>query len=515
MRAVLMAFVLAACSGSSSGPPSGPTLPPPAAPPAAPTDVAKADPPPKKEPPKPALPPDPEPWRNQRPAAGPPVSFTPPKIVQTKLENGIPVYVVENRAVPLVAVQVIVRAGSSADPQDQHGVAAFTANLMDEGAGKLGALAIAEKKDALGTNLVTSAAPDYSTALVDTLTENLGASLDLLADVVVRPRFEQAEVERVRNEVLNDLRQIKDSGPRSAQNVLVAKAYGAAHPYGHLPAGTKEGVEKLGPEQVKAFHAAHWRPENAAIVVVGDVTAKAVTAELQKRFGAWKGVGDVKKLAPSEGAPVAKSRVVYLVDRPGAQQGDVLIGAPALSRLDPDWITVEVMNRVLGGSFYSRINLNLREDKGATYGARSGFTSAIGPGLFTAGGGMVLDKTILAINETLKEIEGLSSRPATEEELRRARDAATLGLAARFETNASIAGAVAEIVVFGLPLDYYETYVARVQAVDATAVTAAAKKWLAGAAAHVVVVGPAATLEKDLAKVGKVVRVDAYGASSK
>jgi zinc protease len=205
---------------------------------------------------------------------------------------------------------------------------------------------------------------------------------------------------------------------------------------------------------------------------------------------------------------------VYLVDRPAAQQGDVLVGHPGLSRLDPDWISVEVMNRMLGGTFASRINMNLREDKGATYGARSRFDPALGKGLFAAGGAMVLDRTALAVSELVKEVGGLETRPPDEAELRRARDAATLGLASRFETNAAIADAVSDVVAYDLPLDYYTRYVELVQDVTPDAITAAAKKWLHPERLAIVVVGPADRLEKDLApkKLGPIERRDPFGA---
>jgi zinc protease len=505
----LSALVATACPGPSPEPIT-PTLPPPGAPP--PPATGTPAPAPKPSPPA-AETPDPEPWRAKQPASGAPVKFTPPKIERVALKNGIPVYVVENHGLPLVVVQVLVKAGAGANPQGKEGLASFTANLMDEGAGKLSALQIADRKDSLGATLVVDADVDESAATVDSLADKLGPSLDLLADVVLRPRFEQAEIDRVKSDVVNEIKRMKDSGPLTASNVLDMIVYGPNHPYAYPLLGTEASVSSLTRDDLAGFHAAYWHPGNAALIVAGDITPKEAVAALEKRFGAWKAGPQAKKAPQVPPAPDHPMRRIYVVDRPRAEQGDVLVGFPGLSRLDEDWIAVEVMNRILGGMFSSRINMNLREGKGATYGARSRFSSTLGQGRFSAGGAMVLDRTTLAVSELVKELEGMTSRPASEAELRRAKDAATLGLAARFETNGAIADAVGEVVVYDLPLDYYTQYVQMVQAVGPEAVTEAARKWLKPGRAAIVVVGPVDKLRKELAgtKLGSIEKRGPYG----
>jgi predicted Zn-dependent peptidase len=376
----------------------------------------------------------------------------------------------------------------------------MTADVLDEGAGGRDALALSDAVDFLGARLDTSAGWDASTVRLRVPVARLREALPLMADVALRPDFPEKDLERLRKEALTDLLQARDEPGRIASRALAEAVFGRGHRYGRPRTGDAASIASFTVAQLRAFHSARYTPDRSTLVVVGDVTA-AVLSELEGAFGAWARPAAVVPLPVVAPPAQLEGRTVCLVDKPGAAQSALRLGRVGPSWGAPGYPAAEVMNTLLGGSFTSRLNDNLREQHGYAYGADSGFQRFRVGGLFVAASDVQTDKTAPAVTELLKELSRIRT-PATPEEVERARSYAALGYAGEFETTALVAGHMIEKVVYDLPGGFFEEFVPKALAVDGAALQKAAAAAVDPARTAIVVVGDRSKVEAPLAGLG-------------
>jgi zinc protease len=426
------------------------------------------------------------------PSAAPSVDLPDP--VRMRLPNGMSVLYVRQPELPVVSATLVIRgAGSSEEPASGPGLASFTANMLDEGAGGLNALELSDRIDLLGATLSTFAGTDAAQVSLYTLAANFERALPLMADVVVRPDFPGNEVDRLRTERLTALVRARDEAPSIANTAFATLVYGAGHPYGRSP--TQESTRALTRDAVAAYHAAAYRPENATLVLVGDVDPAAMQPLVERAFGAWRASGAAPALAPVAEPPVGRT-TVYLIDRPGSAQSEIRIGHPGVPRDHPDYYALTVMNTLLGGSFTSRLNTNLRETHGWTYGAGSGYSMLRGAGPFSARSGVQTMATDSSLVEFFRELGRLRDEPVPAEELAKARAYVALRLPDQLETTSSVAGQLAALEIYGLDASFFDTFIERVMAVTAADVQRVARQHVRPENSVVVVVGDRARIEE-------------------
>jgi zinc protease len=366
------------------------------------------------------------------------------------LANGLQVIAVPRHAAPIVALQLVVRSGSDADPPALAGLAAATADMLDEGAGERDALTVARDLEALGAELFLGASRDGSMLSLSVPSPGFEPALAIAADVVMRPRLAEADWARVQNDRLTSLVQRRDQPEAVAVLVADRVLFGDEHPYGRPTAGYERTVKAITAADVRRHHEKFWRPNNASLVLVGDFAAEGLRARLERAFGSWKR-GSVPALRP---LPARKQRPrLVLVDKPGAPQTVLRLVGPGAARSSPDRPSLSLLATVLGGSFTSRLNFNLREQKGYTYGAGSNFQFLRRPGPFTAAASVFTKVTDAALGEFLKELGALRTAEVTAEELTKARAMLQQGLAESLSTTGGTARTFAEVALYGLPLD--------------------------------------------------------------
>ncbi len=441
-------------------------------------------------------------------ADGPPAAGTPPvasfpELQRAKLSNGLEVVLAERHATPLVSLRLLVDAGFAADQYASPGTASLAMDMLDEGTESRTSLEISDEAQRLGARIGSGSNLDVSLLTLSALKANLQASLELFADVALDPSFPQAELERLKKMQLARIRQEKSSPVGMALRVFPALLYGSGHAYGtpYTGSGTEEAVAALTREDLIRFHRTWFKPNNATLVVVGDTTMAEIKPELEQLFEGWKkGEVPVKNLAAVE----HKDKVqIYIVDRPGSIQSIIFAGHVAPPRANPHEVAISTMNDILGGTFTSRINMNLREDKHWSYGSQSLIVDARGQRPFIAFAPVQTDKTRESMIEVKKEIEGIrSQRPVSEDELNTAKDRLTLQLPGSWETIGELSGAIEEIVRFGLPDGYYAQYPTEVRALDLEDVSEAAKSVLQPERLVWVVVGDRQKIEPGLRDLG-------------
>lgn len=434
------------------------------------------------------------PDRGTPPKPGAPPALKLPPIHKQTLANGLPVWIVEQHEVPLAQINLIVRAGSGADPAGKFGVASMTAAMLDEGAGTRSALELADAIEFVGAQLSTTSTFDYSAVRLSTPVAQLGEALPLMADVVARPTFPAAELERLRKERLTRLLQARDDPAAIVEMAFPRLVFGTTHRYGTPAAGGTSDTKALALADLQEFHRAHYRPENATLLVVGDVTPAKVLPLLERAFGGWKGTGAAGTNPAIPAATQLNARQIYLIDKPGAAQSQIRIGWVGVPRATPDYPTLQVLNTILGGSFTSRLNTNLRETHGYSYGAFSGFEERISPGAFSARAGVQTDKTAEALKEFFNEFTAILA-PIPADEIDKARNYVALGFPAEFESTGDLAQKMEEQVVHNLPDEYFPSYVRAVVQVTGPGVEKAAARYVQPDKFAVVVVGDRKVIE--------------------
>ncbi|MEQ1897326.1 MAG: pitrilysin family protein [Vicinamibacterales bacterium] len=435
------------------------------------------------------------PDRTTPPVPGPPPALKVPAIQKRTLTNGVPVWIMESHEVPLVQVNLVVLAGSADDPAGQFGLANLTATMLDEGAGSRSSIEIADTIDGLGATLAAASAVDSSGVRLNVPVGKLTAALPVMADVALRPRFPPADLERVRQERLTSLLQARDEAASLAALAFSRAVFGPTHRYGTGTMGTAANVKAFTREDLVAFHSTRYVPARAAFLVVGDVKPETLMPLLQQHFGTWAGKGAPRASLPVP-PQVAKRRVV-IVDKPGAPQSQIRIGWVGVPRSTADFFPLEVMNTMLGGSFTSRLNANLREEHGYSYGAYSAFDMRRVAGYFSAQAGVQTDKTAEAVKEFFNEFAHITTFESAE--LTRTKNNIALGYPAEFETSTQLSRKLEDVLVHRLADDYFDRYIGRVQAVTGEQVQKAALRHLDASRFVVVVVGDKAKIEAGLA----------------
>ncbi len=400
--------------------------------------------------------------RTKPPELGPPPRVALPPIVTRELPNGLKLMIVEQHELPLADFVLLVGSGSTTDPTSKTGVANLTSAMLREGTATRKSLEIADQIAFLGINLSPSSSWESSTLSLHTPTAQLDSALALFADVALHPSFPANEFERIRKSRLTDLIRLKDQGPAIANLAFPAIIYGSGHPYGAATLGTETSVKSLSVTDLQNYYQANFKPNNATLIIVGDVSPSQIEQKINAVFGGWQR-GDVSPLTYAD-PPKAGTTTIYLIDKPGAAQSSFRIGAVGVPRSTKDYFALSVMNTILGGSFSSRLNQNLRETRGYTYGASTRFDMRRAAGPFSASAEIVAAKTDSALLEFMKELNAIRQTvPPTE--LSRAKRFLQLQLPGNFETTQDIGFQLVPVALYGLPLDYYNNYVQNIEAV--------------------------------------------------
>lgn len=437
----------------------------------------------------------PRPASTTPPALGAPKPLVLPRMVERTLPNGLRLVIVEQHELPIVDVTLVVRSGSEADPAGKKGLATMTANLLDQGAGGRDALAIAEQVGFLAIRLATQSTFDRSTVSLHSTRASLDSAMALMADVVLRPTFAQADFDRNRNARLTALLQEADRGPALADRAFAAIVYGGDHPYGNSVSGTRETVEGITRDDVAAFWRTWYRPNNATLVMVGDLTVAEAERRARDAFGGWTRAEVPTVAATTPGAPGATG--IYIVDKPRAAQSSFRIGSVGVARSTSDYYPLMVMNTALGGSFTSRLNQNLRETKGYTYGAGSSFSMRRMAGPFLASAEVATANTDSALFEFMKELRGIREG-VSDTELAKTKRYLQLGYADRFEATSDIAAQIAGLVPYDLPLSTLGAFDAGIGRVTGADVRRVANTYLDPSKLTIVIAGDRATIEPKL-----------------
>lgn len=448
--------------------------------------------------------------RTKPPTLGPLRELTLPPVITRELPNGLKLVIVEHHEIPVADFVLLVGTGAEADPANKAGVATLTALLLQEGAGKRTSLEIADQEAFLGASIFTNSGWDASTVRLHTPTAQLDSALALFADVAMRPTFPEAELERLRQIRLTGLLQAKDRPTVIADQAYASILYGADHPYGRSLTGTEASTRAIRHADIRNFFRTYYRPNNATLIVVGDVQPDDIERRVRQLFGGWER-GNVPSTTLRE-PPAASTTAIYLIDKPGAPQSSFRIGSVGVPRSTDDYFALLVMNTALGGTFTSRLNNNLRETKAYTYGAGSGFAMRRAAGPFTARAEIVGAKTDSALVEFMKELRAIRDT-MPREELEKTKRYIQLQLPGDFETTGNIASQLVPLVLYGLPLDYYDTYVQRIAAVSQADVQRVAQRYIDPSKMAVVIVGDRRSVEPMLRslEIGEVMIRDISG----
>ena len=440
--------------------------------------------------------------RTRLPAVGPDPTFSLPAFERAMLSDGVQVMAAGHHRAPVLTLLLLLPVGAAADPPDQPGLAALTADLFDEGSAALSDVELHRALMRIGGRLSTEVWSDATVVGLTTLSRHAREGLRLLFEIAVRPRFDPADVARVRDLRINRIRQLRRSAAAVADRVFVEALY-RSHPYGHPAIGTEAALRALGPAEVADFHRRWYLRRPWTLVAVGDLAPEALLAEVARAWdeGALAD-GGAPPAAPPPAPPPVTRRMVF-AEREGAVQSEIRLGHAGVPRTSPDYYALSVLNMVLGGQFVSRVNLNLREDKGYTYGARTSFDWRVGRGPFSLQVGVQTAATLDALREAVREIaEVRGPRPPSPRELETARAALTRGFPRSFETAFQVARAGMRIALHGLPDDHYTRFVQRILAVGADDVLRAAQRHLRPDELLAVVVGSRPDVLGELAGLG-------------
>lgn len=434
--------------------------------------------------------------RSRLPVAGPSHPFRFPPIEKSLLPSGLRVWTVQHLSIPVVTLMLLVRRGAADDPPGKEGLAALTVDMLDEGSEGRSAIEMHEALARIGAQLDSDIGPDSVLLTVTALGRFTDRALAILADMAARPTLAGTDFERVRQLRLHRLTQLRDLPGAVADRTFARLLYGS-HPYGHTSLGGEQSLVSMTADDVRLFHASTIRPSETTLIAVGDCEHEELQRLAAAAFDGWVGSA-AAGVAPAADPPVPSR--LSVVPRPGAPQSELRIGHIAAARDTPDYHALVAANMVLGGQFVSRINLNLREDKGFTYGARTAFDFRRMPGPFLLQVSVQTTATAQAIRESLGEIAGIrGARPVTQEELALGAAALTRGYARNFETAEQVARAVTQIALYDLPDSYFEEFVPEIERLTPDDLTAAAARHLHPDRLTTLVVGDLDQFSGDLA----------------
>ena len=448
-----------------------------------------------------------EPWRNTVPSPGPAPTTSVPPVQRFKLANGLVVWLVESHRLPMLSASLVSRLGSASDPPDRPGLTDLATGTLDRGTNHRDALGLSGELEAAGATLTNDTGKDETWLSASALTSHAPAALAILADAARNPTFPADEVDRVRDADLVALRQSRDNVDTIAETVAAREVFGRGHPYGHRPTGTEDGLRAATIDDLRRAHDQAFTPATTALVLAGDVTAAQARTLADEAFGSWAGTpasgattggtGPSGGTGPPTPGPSPENRIL-LVDRPGASQTALVLAAPGIARADPDYERLLVTNQVFGGGFSSRLNQNLRETKGYTYGAYSRLDTYRGAGLLTITMDVQTPSTADAVGETRREAATLTASGVTADELGRAKQWLAGSVPSLFATRADTLKTLETLYVQDLPADYYQTRPARLAGITAADVAAVARRRFQPGAFTVVAVGDRAAIEAPL-----------------
>ena len=434
------------------------------------------------------------------PKPGPNPKFALPSIDKQKLSNGLDVWIVRQSELPIVSMNLVLKSGGTADPQDRAGLASFTASLLNTGTKTRSAVDISNGLQSIGASLNAGSGWDAANVSLSTLTRNLDPALDIYADVVTNPIFPESELETLRRRALIGLLQRKDNPNAIANVVYNTLLYGKDHPYGKSLTGNETSIKGVSRAEIEKFYQTYYRPNNATLIVVGDTDAKTLMPKLEKAFAGWK-PAEVPQVAVPQAVTFDRPGI-YVVDKPGAAQSVLTIGQIGVSRDNPDFFPLQVMNSILGGQFSARVNMNLREEKGYTYGARTGWSFRRGAGPFEASADVQTAVTKESVMEFMKELNGIRGAiPVTPQELEYNKQSLIRRYPAGFETVGQISAQLSNLVIYGLPDSYFNEYIAKINAVTVEDVNRVANKYLTPDKMAILVVGDRAVVEPKLKEI--------------
>lgn len=443
-----------------------------------------------------------KPDRSKYPQATELKSLQLPEIQKFQLANGLPVYLVQKSQVPIIQFGLYFNAGSIYDTDDKLGLARMTADLMDEGAGDLDALALSEKIEFLGISLSASAGLEQLSVNLFTPVSKLNDALPLLSDVLLRPRFEEKELDRKRTEYIVNLAQAHDESRIIASRAFNQMVFGKNHPYARPSGGTEASLKALKGSDLKIFHKDYITPVNGYLVIVGDISKDQAKTMMDKAFAGWTG-GTLKTKTIPEPAK-SKGVQVFVVDKPDAAQTELRFGSLGVSRSNPEYYPLSIMNTILGGSFTSRLNQNIREEHGYAYGAGSSFFQPKGKGYFLASSAVQTDVTDKATTEFLKELKGI--REVSAEDVNKAKNYEALSFPGEFERIENIAYNISDMVYHGLPDNYLNQHMSNLLKVTEADVERVAKNYIDPSNMVIMIVGDKAKIDAGLKalKLGKI-----------
>jgi len=439
--------------------------------------------------------------RSKVPPPGKAPELRVPTWTKTTLANGIDLFVSEKHDLPLVSFTLQWMGGADQfEPANRRGVASLAASMLSEGTTTRDGEALSNALQTLGTSVNAGVGGQNGSMGFVSTTARFAPTLDILADMLLNSTFPAPALERLRAQRLVALNSSKAQPGAIASRVFPKVLYGTEHPFGQLV--TEETLKAITRDDVVAFHKTYFQPGRAAIVVVGDVTPATAKATVERALARWPAAGSKPTFAYPP-LPARAPTTIYLVDKPGAAQSTFAIGLPGPPRTTPDYYALEVMNTLLGGMFQSRINANIREEKGLSYGVNSRFAFGKGPGPFRAGGDIISAKSDVALTEFMKEFRGIQgSRPVTDDELQMSKNALAQSLPAMFASVSSIGSAIGTLWQLGLPDDYYQQYQKAINAVTKADLVRVAKQHIDLDHLSIVIVGDRATIEGPLKATG-------------
>lgn len=435
--------------------------------------------------------------RKKIPAPGPTPVLRVPTWTKSTLSNGAELVVSEKHDLPLISFSITFLGGDAQfEPAGRQGVGSLTASLLSEGTKTRNGDALSNALQLLGTTVTSSVSAETGSIAFVSTTAKFGATLDILSDMLLNSTFPAEGLERLRGQRLVALTQARAQPAAIASRVFPRIVFGSNHPYGRVV--TEESLKAITRDDIVAFHKAYYQPGRALITVVGDTTVGSAKPVIEKALAAWP-KGGQRPTFDYPAAPQPKANTIFLVDKPGAAQSTFAIGRPGPPRNTPDYYALQVMNTILGGMFQSRLNANIREEKGYSYGVSSNFAYGKGPGAFRAGGDIVTAKSDVALIEFMKELRGIvGSRPITDEELTTAKDALIQRLPGTFASVSSINSAITLLWTQNLPDDYYQQYTKRVAAITKDDVLRVAKQYVTVDNLDIVIVGDRSVIEGPL-----------------
>jgi zinc protease len=435
--------------------------------------------------------------RSHIPAPAKPPALHVPVWTKSKLANGAELIVAEKHDLPLVAFSITFQNGAyQMEGEDRRGLAGLTAAMMNEGTKSRDGEALSSAIQLLGTSINVNVGGESGSISFQSISNKFPQTLEILADMLVNSSFPADALERLRAQRLVNLTQARARTASIASRVFPKLVYGTHHPFGQNV--TEESLKSITRDDVVAFHKLYFQPARALVTITGDVDSSSVKATIEKALSQWPKGGEVSK-SSYPALPASRSSTIFLVDKAGAAQSTFAIGNPGPPRSTPDYYAIEVMNTILGGMFQSRLNANIREDKGYSYGVNSSFAFGKGPGAFRTGGEIVSGKSDAALVEFMKELRGIQgTRPITDEELATAKDSLIQRLPGTFASVQSVNNALVSLWRDGLPDDYYQQYAGRISEIRKEDVLRVAKQYIDLDHLTIVIVGDRTSIEAPL-----------------